>query len=119
MDFNTGVTGVLDGNRIIYFSRADVPCYFGAIAQPLKKHLSIIGFRLPALRKFAANGPTPLEEIERIELMRLIELNEPIGTFLQDGTSLSVDTPEDYELACRMMERDPIFREKLQKEALK
>ena len=57
--------------------------------------------------------------MERIELMRLVELGEPIGTFLQDGTSLSVDTPEDYELACRMMERDALFREKLQQEALK
>ncbi len=57
--------------------------------------------------------------MERIELMRLVELGEPIGTFLQDGTSLSVDTPEDYELACRMMERDVLFRDKLQKEALK
>jgi 3-deoxy-manno-octulosonate cytidylyltransferase (CMP-KDO synthetase) len=108
---------VSHGDRVIYFSRADVPCHFGAIPQPLKKHLSIIGFRLPALRKFAASPPTPLEEIERIELMRLIELGEPVGTFLQDGTSLSVDTAEDYELACRMMERDPLFLEKLKEEA--
>ena len=110
---------VSHNDRVIYFSRADVPCHFGAFAQPLKKHLSIIGFRLSALRKFAAQAPTPLEEMERIELMRLVELGEPIGTFLQDGTSLSVDTPEDYELACRMMERDALFREKLQQEALK
>ena len=103
-------------NRVIYFSRADVPSYFGQIAQPMKKHLSIIGFRLSALQTFAANAPTPLEEIERIELMRLIELGEPIGTFLQDGTSLSVDTPEDYELACRMMERDPLFKQKIERE---
>ncbi|WP_322866766.1 3-deoxy-manno-octulosonate cytidylyltransferase [Aquicoccus sp. G2-2] len=106
-------------NRVIYFSRADVPLYFGALQQPLKKHLSIIGFRLPALQRFAANPPTPLEEAERIELMRLIELGEPIGTFLQDGTSLSVDTPEDYELACRMMEHDPLFLEKIDKEAMR
>ena len=103
-------------NRVIYFSRADVPAWFGSIQQPMKKHLSIIGFRLSALQKFAANAPTPLEEIERIELMRLIELGEPIGTFLQDGTSLSVDTPEDYELACRMMERDPLFKSKIERE---
>jgi 3-deoxy-manno-octulosonate cytidylyltransferase (CMP-KDO synthetase) len=103
-------------SRILYFSRADVPCYFGAIQQPMKKHLSIIGFRLDALRTFAANAPTPLEEIERIELMRLIELGVPIGTFLQEGSSLSVDTPEDYELACRMMERDPLFKQKIERE---
>ncbi|KAA0912644.1 3-deoxy-manno-octulosonate cytidylyltransferase [Aquicoccus porphyridii] len=103
-------------DRVIYFSRADVPCHFGEMPQPLKKHLSIIGFRLPALRRFVSSPPTPLENTERIELMRLVELGEPIGTFLQTGTSLSVDTPEDYELACRMMERDPLYRERIERE---
>ena len=51
-----------------------------------------------------------LENIERIELMRLIELGVPVGTFFQNGLSLSVDTNEDYELACRMMARDDLFK---------
>ena len=107
---------VASGDRVVYFSRADIPCHFGAVPQPLKKHLSVIGFRLPALRAFAASPSTPLEDIERVELMRLIELGEPIGTFMQDGSSLSVDTPEDYRLACRMMERDPVFRDRIIRE---
>jgi 3-deoxy-manno-octulosonate cytidylyltransferase (CMP-KDO synthetase) len=102
---------VNSGDRVIFFSRSDVPNYFGDMQKPLKKHLSVIGFRLPTLRAFAAARSTPLEDIERIELMRLVELGEPIGTFPQEGSSLSVDTPEDYRLACRMMERDSIFLE--------
>ncbi len=105
---------VSHGDRVLFFSRSDIPCYFGAVREPLKKHLSIIGFRLSALRRFVASPPTPLEDIERIELMRLLELGEPIGTFLQQGTSLSVDTPEDLELACRMMERDPIYKRRFE-----
>ena len=104
---------VASGHRVIYFSRSDIPCHFGAVRQPLKKHLSVIGFRLSALRAFAASPPTPLEDIERVELMRLIEIGEPIGTFAQDGSSLSVDTPEDYRLACRMMERDRLFLDRI------
>lgn len=102
---------VSHGDRVIYFSRSDIPCYFGDIRQPMKKHLSIIGFRLSGLKKFVASEPTPLENIERVELMRLIELGVAIGTFRQDGVSLSVDTQEDYTLACRMMERDKVFLE--------
>ena len=68
---------------------------------------------MPGLAAAAASPPTPLEDVERVELMRLIELGEPIGTFLQQGSSLSVDTPEDYRLACRMMERDPVFRARI------
>lgn len=100
---------VAHGDRVIYFSRSDIPCYFGDIRQPMKKHLSIIGFRLSGLKKFVSSEPTPLENTERIELMRLIELGVAIGTFRQDGVSLSVDTEEDYVLACRMMERDALF----------
>jgi 3-deoxy-manno-octulosonate cytidylyltransferase (CMP-KDO synthetase) len=104
---------VAAGDRVICFSRSDIPCAFATEPRALKKHLSIVGFRLPALRAFAASSPTPLEEIERVELMRLIELGEPIGTFLQRGTSLAVDTPEDYRLACLLMERDPLFRDQI------
>ena len=100
---------VSKGDRVIYLSRSDVPCYFGVLKAPLKKHLSIIGFRLSGLKSFVASGPTELENIEGIELMRLIELGVPVGTFLQDGLSLSIDTTEDYELACRMMGRDDLY----------
>lgn len=111
-DFNNvnRVKLVAHDDRVIYLSRSDVPCCFGVEKAPLKKHLSIIGFRLSGLLKFVKSDATPIENIERIELMRLIELGVPIGTFLQSGLSLSVDTSEDYELACRMMDRDDLFK---------
>ena len=101
---------VTDGDRVIYLSRSDIPCHFGVPKAPLKKHLSIIGFRLSGLQKFAESDSTQLENIERIELMRLIEMDIPVGTFFQDGVSLSVDTEVDYQLACRMMDRDELFK---------
>ena len=100
---------VTQGDRVIYLSRSDIPCYFGIEKSPLKKHLSIIGFRLSGLTKFVGSSSTQLENIERIELMRLLELGVPVGTFYQNGASLSVDTQDDYELACRMMGRDDLY----------
>ena len=97
-------------NRVLYFSRLDIPSNFGDVAKPLKKHLSIIGFRMRALQAYASTEPTELEISERIELMRLIELGIPVGTFLQSGSSHSVDTQQDYDLACRMMEQDQFFK---------
>jgi len=101
---------VAHGDRVIYLSRSDVPCHFGVLKAPLKKHLSIIGFRLSGLQKFVGSSSTPIENIERIELMRFLELGIPVGTFFQDGVSLSIDTSKDYELACRMMDRDELFK---------
>ncbi len=100
---------VSSSDRIIYFSRSDVPNYFGQVSYPMKKHLSIIGFRSDVLKKYYSLFPTELEKIERIELFRLIENNIDIGTFKMDGQSMSVDTEEDYQKACRMIETDDYF----------
>ena len=61
--------------------------------------------------------PTELEKIEKIELFRLIENNIDIGTFKMDGQSMSVDTEDDYQKACRMIETDEYFL-KLYKQGL-
>lgn len=100
---------VSSGNRILHMSRNDIPFNFGQMDLPLKKHLSIIGFRLDVLNTYAKSSIGELEDIERIELMRLLELYIPIGTFQQAGSAMAVDTIEDYEHACRLMERDALF----------
>ena len=76
-----------------------------------KKHLSIIAFRRPALEKFANSKPTPLEEIEGIELLRAIEIGLKVGTFEEYGETLSVDTSEDYERVQRLMCKDELYLE--------
>ena len=100
---------VNSSDKVIYFSRADVPNYFGKTNQSMKKHLSIVGFRVNALKKYQSISSTELENIEKIELFRLIENNINIGTFKMDGESMSVDTEEDYQKACRMIETDKQF----------
>lgn len=93
------------GDQIIGMSRLDIP-YSYRKEGALKKHLSIIGFRRATLRAFQQSGPTPLEEVEGIEMLRMLELGMNIGTFKLDGESLSVDTPDDLETARSLM---PIY----------
>ena len=93
------------GDRIIGMSRYDIPYEYGGEVG-LKKHLSVLGFRRSILNDFASNGTGQLEKIEGIEMMRLLEMGEPIGTFRIDGSSLSVDTPEDLEIARTLMKSD-------------
>ena len=40
---------------------------------------------------------SPLEKLERLEQLRLIEAGHSIATFEVEGTSLSVDTAEQLE----------------------
>ncbi len=106
---------VSSSDKIIYFSRSDVPIHFGKTNEPMKKHLSIIGFKVDALNKYHMAKESELENIEKIELFRLIENNIAIGTFKMDGYSMSIDTEEDYHKACRIIQSDKYFL-KLKKE---
>ena len=45
---------------------------------------------------------SPLEDLERLEQLRLIEAGHTIATFKVEGTSLSVDTPEQLDEARRL-----------------
>jgi 3-deoxy-manno-octulosonate cytidylyltransferase (CMP-KDO synthetase) len=101
---------IVSDNNVIYMSRKNIPYSF-LKDTTYKKHLSIIAFRMDALSKFASNKPTPLEEIEGIQLLRAIEIGLKVGTFEEYGENLSVDTIEDYERVQRLMIRDEIYLE--------
>ena len=96
--------------QILSMTRADAPFYFGKQKQYLKKHLSIIGFKGSLLKKFRELKTKNLEKIEKIELLRLLENNIKIGTFQMKGTTLAVDTVDDYHKSIRMMNDDLIYK---------
>lgn len=99
---------VVSDNRVLYMSRAKVPYPFRSNNdQVLKSQLCIIGFKVPALLKYASfkNKPSYLEEVEGIELIRALELGLQIETFKLPGESLAVDTLEDYYKILKIAER--------------
>ncbi|MBD1167836.1 3-deoxy-manno-octulosonate cytidylyltransferase [Pelagibacterales bacterium SAG-MED06] len=96
--------------QILSMTRADAPFYFGKQKQYLKKHLSIIGFKGSLLKKFRELKIKNLEKIEKIELLRLLENDIKIGTFQMKGTTLAVDTVDDYHKSIRMMNDDLIYK---------
>jgi 3-deoxy-manno-octulosonate cytidylyltransferase (CMP-KDO synthetase) len=99
---------VESNGRIIYLTRSDAPHPFSKVSQ-MKKHLSVIGFRVSALMKFASLEPTPLEKIEGVELLRAIENGIDIGTYEEYGDTLAVDTIEDYDKVKILMSHDKVF----------
>jgi 3-deoxy-manno-octulosonate cytidylyltransferase (CMP-KDO synthetase) len=93
------VVTALDG-RALYFSRAtipfdrdprrDSPGFTG-----YRKHLGIYAYRKAALERFAALPPSPLEKLERLEQLRLLE--NGIAIYVADAPrdTIGVDTEED------------------------
>ena len=83
--------------RALYFTRASAPSGAG----PLYHHIGIYGFRRAALERFAGLPPSPLEQRERLEQLRALEVGLTIGVALVDTNPLGVDTPDDLERARR------------------
>ena len=93
--------------RALYFSRSAIP-HVRDVDQadwhhhsPYWGHVGLYGFRGDVLAAWEQLPASPLEDLERLEQLRLIEAGHTITTFPVEGTSLSVDTPEQLEQARR------------------
>ena len=81
--------------KALYFTRATAPFGDG----PLYHHIGIYAYRRPALEKFVALKPSPLEQRERLEQLRALEDGMRIDVAIVDTIPLGVDTPADLERA--------------------
>ena len=100
------VVTALDG-RALYFSRATIPFDRDATGfAGYRKHLGIYAYRKSALERFAALKPSPLEKLERLEQLRLLE--NGIGIYVADAPrdTIGVDTEEDLVRAEKALKED-------------
>ena len=61
------------------------------------------GFRGDVPARWNQLPASLLADWERLGRLRLIEAGHPIATFKVEGTSLSVDTQEQLDKACRLV----------------
>jgi 3-deoxy-manno-octulosonate cytidylyltransferase (CMP-KDO synthetase) len=91
--------------RALYFSRSAIPHVRGVDPADWHAHttywghVGIYGYRGDVLMRWNQLPHSPLEHIEKLEQLRLIEANIAVGTFPVEGESLSVDTAEQLEQA--------------------
>ena len=95
--------------RALYFSRSAIPHVRDVDPADWHRHtnywghVGMYGFRGDVLAAWDQLPPSPLEDLERLEQLRLIEAGHTIATFPVAGTSLSVDTAEQLEQARSMV----------------
>ena len=65
------------------------------VANPCNKHLGLYGYRAELLEEFAKLPPGKLEQIEKLEQLRVLENGYEIACDLTSDPSIGVDTPED------------------------
>jgi 3-deoxy-manno-octulosonate cytidylyltransferase (CMP-KDO synthetase) len=74
----------------------------------MRKQVCIIPFRRDFLLKFNATPQTPLEQIESIDMLRIIETGGKVRMVEMAHDTMSVDTPEDLALVRILMKNDPL-----------
>jgi len=93
------VVTALDG-RALYFSRAAIPFdRDGAGFAGYRKHLGIYAYRKAALERFAALPPSWLEQVERLEQLRLLENGIALYGAAAPRDTVGVDTEADLARA--------------------
>ena len=94
--------------RALYFSRSAIPHVRDVDPSEWHKHtdywghVGIYGFRGDVLASWNQLPFSLLENLERLEQLRMIEAGLTIATFRVEGTPLSVDTAHQLEQARRM-----------------
>lgn len=97
-------------NNALYFSREPIPSRKkGVLDVPMKKQVCVIPFRRDFLLEYNQMEPTPLEIIESVDMMRILENGGKVKMVDTKYITKAVDTKEDLEKVCKMMEKDKLF----------
>lgn len=87
--------------RALYFSRSTIPFDREGVGAKVYKHIGIYVYRVAFLKKLSKMAPTPLESVEHLEQLRVLENGFDIQVIDTDYHPLSVDTPEDLEIVIK------------------
>jgi len=92
-------------NRALYFSRSAIPHQRTQEKHAtVYKHVGVYAFRKNALIDFYEHDITPLEESEKIEAIRYLEMGKTIQMVETQFEGVGIDTVEDLERAKKLMD---------------
>jgi 3-deoxy-manno-octulosonate cytidylyltransferase (CMP-KDO synthetase) len=94
---------VVGAARALYFSRSPIPHARQWRDELLTEnpphffqHVGLYAYRRDFLLKVASIPRTPLEKLENLEQLRVLESGYEIAVGVVDETTFGIDTPEDY-----------------------
>ncbi|MGC3969882.1 MAG: hypothetical protein QM775_21890 [Pirellulales bacterium] len=89
--------------QALYFSRSVIPHPREwreelLVAEPphFLQHIGLYAYRRDFLMRLATMPPSPLELLEKLEQLRVLEAGHQIGVGLVDEPTRGIDTPSDY-----------------------
>lgn len=100
----------------LYFSREPIPSLKkGSGKVPMYKQVCIIPFRRDFLVKFNELKSTPLEIVESVDMLRVLEHGYRVKMVFSETNTYSVDTVNDLEKVAGLMKADPLAKGYMEK----
>ena len=94
----------------LYFSREPIPSVKkGERDFPRYKQVCIMPFSRKFLFTYMSLPPTPLEKIESVDMLRILEHGFKVRMIRTAAKTCSVDTMEDLHYVEQVMNKDPLF----------
>jgi len=99
-------------NRLIYLTRQSIPASVFDIEKRAVffRQTCIMAYRGDFLQRYCQLKRTPLELIEGIDMLRLIENDYPVASGICPHVTHPVDTPEDVPKVMEMLKTDKWFK---------
>jgi 3-deoxy-manno-octulosonate cytidylyltransferase (CMP-KDO synthetase) len=110
LDPNTVKVVTSHNGQALYFSREPIPSnkkWDGEL--PRKKQVCVIPFRRDYLIEFNRTPETPLERIESVDMLRVLESGENVRMVSTMYPSIGVDTPEHLRKVEELMSSDSLM----------
>ena len=94
---------VTDSSDIaLYFSRSKIPYPRDHHFDEYKAHLGLYGYTMRSLSIYCSLAKSSLEDIEKLEQLRILEAGYKIAMVEVESNSFGIDTYEDLERALRI-----------------
>lgn len=107
VDKNNVKVVVNRNNDALYFSREPIPSPWRGIENvPMYMQTGIIAFRRDILVRFNQMSETRLEQIESVDMNRVLETGGRIRMVLTESITIGVDTPQELKDAEELMKND-------------
>ncbi|MBT6718096.1 MAG: 3-deoxy-manno-octulosonate cytidylyltransferase [Nitrospina sp.] len=108
IDKNNVKVVVNHNNDALYFSREPIPSPWQGMEDiPMYMQTGIIAFRRNALQRFNQMEETRLEQIESVDMNRVLETGGQVRMVLTESVTIGVDTPQELKDAEKLMNDDP------------
>lgn len=105
-DPNTVKVVAAPNGDALYFSRAPIPSRARTGSPTAYQQTGVIGFSWDFLQKFSDLLQTPLEIVESVDMLRVLEHGFPLKLVFTDVETIGVDTPADLARAEGVLRTD-------------